>query len=685
MWRYNSVDNDLGKQVAFNKGYLILEAIYTNNKTIRFDEIENPDVSIVIVSYNAPELLCLTLTSLSSQRLYNNATFEVVVVDNHSEDRTQKLLDKLDGVQVIKLNDNAGFGAACNIGAKQSRGALILFLNPDIELMPGCIDAMIKTINQSPTVGCVGGRLIWPGGQLQEAGSMLLDDEQITYPYERGGNPFAPEVLYRRESGYVSGALLLTRREVFFELQGFDSEFHPAYFEDTDFCIRSWRAGYKVIYEPDATAIHFESATSKNRKSVEKLLHKNRKIFKDRYYKWLFSSIRHENYLCARDFSNPTMRVLIVDDQVPHTDLGAGLPRMNIIIKLMLELGYFVSIYPLYACDASINERYRDISREVEILGGEGGLYIKDILKNRIGYYDVFWISRPHNIRYLLWEMKNIDLSPRSFTKGTIVFDCEALYSLREEVERMLSGDVITSQDVDDKISKEISGYDLADCVVSVSDSETDRLLKKGVNNAVTLGHSFHIENNFPKFDERSGLLFIGSLKHENAPNADSIRWFLNEVWDNIRYDSDELCDLTIIGDINDNLRNEFARDGVKILGRIENISEYIDKARVMIAPTRFASGIPMKVHESIARGLPVVVTKILEQQMGWPSGTGYVSADWTNPQIFCDAIKLLYNNKKLWHETIINGQKVMEKECGIDNYKEKIRIICEKNRFEFI
>ena len=76
--------------------------------------------------------------------------------------------------------------------------------------------------------------------------------------YGRGGDPSAPEFNFERPVDFCSAALLLTRRQVFDSLGGFDERYRPAYYEDADYCARLWARGYAVVYQPNAAAIHHE-------------------------------------------------------------------------------------------------------------------------------------------------------------------------------------------------------------------------------------------------------------------------------------------------------------------------------------------------------------------------------------------------------------------------------------------
>jgi GT2 family glycosyltransferase len=163
---------------------------------------------------------------------------------------------------------NLGFAAACNQGARAAQGRLICHLNNDIVAQPGWLARMIARLE--PDVGIVGARLLFPDGSLQHAGV-------ATYPVRFGPEGIGPHHLYWKWSpatlasaqpadfDIVTGACLLTPRDLFLELGGFDEVFWNGY-EDVDYCLRVRERGLRVVYEPGATLVHFESQSGVQRK-----------------------------------------------------------------------------------------------------------------------------------------------------------------------------------------------------------------------------------------------------------------------------------------------------------------------------------------------------------------------------------------------------------------------------------
>ena len=124
-----------------------------------------PDISVVIVSYKVAELLRPCLASI--QREAVGCTYEVIVVENGSGDGSAALVrDEFPDVRLIALDENVGFAAGCNLGARAAEGEYVLLLNPDTELLGDTLSALLRYARAHPRAGLVGGRTLSPEGEL---------------------------------------------------------------------------------------------------------------------------------------------------------------------------------------------------------------------------------------------------------------------------------------------------------------------------------------------------------------------------------------------------------------------------------------------------------------------------------------------------------------------------------------
>src|SRR5262249_45790984 len=231
-----------------------------------------PHVSVIVVVWNRADLTLGCLRALAADRAAN---FDVVVVDNASSDETAPLIARVDGVRVVRNEENIGFTAAANIGARAAKGRFLLFLNNDAEILPGAIAALQETVGRTPSIGAAGGNVGVPDGRVREAGGIVWPDGSCG-AYGRGGDPAAPEFNFERTVDFCSAAMLMTPRERFDELAGFDEGYRPAYYEDVDYCVRLWSRGCSVVYQPRATAMHREFGSAVSRGAAIELQRERR-------------------------------------------------------------------------------------------------------------------------------------------------------------------------------------------------------------------------------------------------------------------------------------------------------------------------------------------------------------------------------------------------------------------------
>ena len=260
-----------------------LEAFLERGDRLVCPDAGTPRVTVVIALWNRAELTLRALTSLCAQQ---DVTFDVVVVDNGSTDETSRLLMQVAGPTVLTNPANLGFTLAANQGARAARGELLLFLNSDAILFPGALVSLTRTIDRSPAIGAVGGKLLWPDGRLQEAGGIVWPDGSYQ-TRGRGGDPSDVAYASERDVDFCSGAVLLTRRDLFLRLGGFDERYKPAYYEDVDYCVRLKKEGLRVVYEPGAVATHVEFASSASASDAIKLIRERQTVFVELHRDWL--------------------------------------------------------------------------------------------------------------------------------------------------------------------------------------------------------------------------------------------------------------------------------------------------------------------------------------------------------------------------------------------------------------
>jgi glycosyltransferase involved in cell wall biosynthesis len=280
-----------------------------------------------------------------------------------------------------------------------------------------------------------------------------------------------------------------------------------------------------------------------------------------------------------------------------------------------MKQGYFITMYPLSEANEPWDQVYSDIPREVEVMMGLGALKLEPFLKSRRDYYSCIVVSRPHNMRLLQLVLKS---HPDWFENIHIVYDAEALFSRRDAKLREISGKPWSEKETQAALAKEIALAESADCVISVSPKESAVFSECGIRNVHVVGHAMDICPDPANFENRSGLLFVGAIHFEASPNGDSIIWFLTDVFPKIQKQLGTSICLTIAGVINSSRIRELAGPCVHFTGHLPSLDELYARARLFVAPTRYSAGLPHKIHEAAARGLPIVATPLLAGQLGW-------------------------------------------------------------------
>ena len=594
-----------------------LTAFLSSDTRIEISRAPDPRTSIILVLYNQAEL---TFDCLQSIRFYAaDEALELIIVDNASTDATDALLARIDGVKIVRSQENLHYLRGVNRAVREATGEYLLLLNNDALLQPGSLAAAIDVLASSEDVGAVGGRIMLPDGTLQEAGSIIWSDGTCT-GFARGKDPESPEVMFRRDVDYCSGVFLLTRRRLFEELGLFDRAYEPAYYEETDYCVRLWKAGYRVVYEPQALILHYEFGSSASSEAALALQQRNHRQFYDRHRDWLAAQLPHapENMLAASRRAERRPRVLYVEDRIPHEAFGAGYPRSRRIVHELVDVGAQLTFMPMFHNDESWPAVRRTLGPTVEPLVGATSETLPKILADRSGQFDLILVSRPHNMRAFL---DAVGKRPDAVRGARIVYDAEALFARREILRRERLGDPLTPEAAHQMIEDEVHLTRRADIVLCVSEAEYQEFHTRGLSDVRQLGFTIAPTPGPMGLEQRRGLLFVGAVDRDESPNVDSLLWFIREVLPILRASLAEPVELTVIGPGIAPSLVPYAGVEFDYLGQVDDLQPAFAAARAFIAPTRFAAGVPLKVLTSAAYGLPCVATPLLAEQLRWSAG----------------------------------------------------------------
>ncbi len=641
-----------------------LDDFLASDKRLRFCDAENPRLTILLVLYNQAHLSLCCLQSILAQ---GGESYHLVIVDNASSDETAQLLDRVDNATIARNDENTGFVLAVNQGAQLAKGEYLLLLNNDAMLEANTIASALSVFESGDDIGAVGGKIKLLDGSLQEAGSIIFSDGACL-GYGRGADPEEPRFNYRRDVDYCSGAFLLFRLETFEELGGFDEDYAPAYYEESDFCLRLRERELRVVYDPRAQITHYEFASSGGISKATSLQAEHQKILCNKHEELLAGQYANDgaNLLRART-ANRHPNVLVLDDRVPHPYLGAGYPRCARILHELSAMPLNLTFYPVITTDDSWQETYSTLPNTVEVMVGPKRPGLVEFLQDRAGFYDYVIVSRVHNMATF---NDAVDKVPE-FVEGTsIIYDAEAIIAPRDIMMRELNGETVSDAEKEKLVRAELAEARRARAILAVSEKEANAFRQHGYSQVEVLGHTLDLTPPVRDFESRRGILFVGALRDDHSPNVDSLNWFIDEIMPLI---SEEIPDieLNVVG--HRDAPSLMGKDisGITFLGHMKSLDEVFETSRLFIAPTRYAAGIPHKVHEAASRGLPSVVTSLLADQLGWEHEQEILAAN-TAAEFAACCIRL-YRDQSLWSNLQDKGLRAVERDCSELGFRETL------------
>lgn len=223
-------------------------------------------ISVIIVNYNGKRYLSDCLSSIEEHVPFPH---EVILVDNASTDGSSDYIrEHYPSVRLVQNRSNKGYSAGNNIGAICAQGTLLVLMNNDARLLSSIMPAV--KLFDGDTLGVLGCRMYYADGRNQASYgydhspcsivvSWLGLDRFIAMPaiFKRVEIEASRYTVYQSDVAWVSGAFMMTRKDLWFDLGGMDSNYFM-YMEDVDYCKRVRDAGFRVGYVPDVEMLHYE-------------------------------------------------------------------------------------------------------------------------------------------------------------------------------------------------------------------------------------------------------------------------------------------------------------------------------------------------------------------------------------------------------------------------------------------
>ena len=242
------------------------------------------DLSIIIINWNTKDLLIQCLTSIP--KMIQGFKIEIFVVDNGSRDGSGEEVKKVfPFVHLVENEKNLGFAKAVNQGLQKASGRYILLLNPDTQMKGGAIERFVSFMDSHPDTGVAGAQLLNSDGSKQNSianfpslATELLNKSLLRWLFPKrfpGKTKNYPEPI---EVDSVIGAFMMVRREALGQVGSLDEDYF-LFLEETDWCYRMKRAGWKIYHVPQAEVYHFQGKSAESVKKRAKV-----EFYRSRYH-----------------------------------------------------------------------------------------------------------------------------------------------------------------------------------------------------------------------------------------------------------------------------------------------------------------------------------------------------------------------------------------------------------------
>jgi GT2 family glycosyltransferase/glycosyltransferase involved in cell wall biosynthesis len=630
---------------------------------LAFPDCASPQASIVIPAHDKFETTYHCLAALWLAECA--ASYEIILVDDGSTDRTREIGGLVSGLRILRNERPLGFVRACNLGAAEARGNYIVLLNNDTEPDGKWLDELIFALRQFPGAGMAGAKLVYPDGELQEAGGIVWRNGN-PWNYGRRGNASDPRYNYARQADYLSGAAIMLPAEAWRRVGGFSEEFAPAYFEDTDLAFKLRQIGLKTIYAPLARVVHHEGVS--NGVSVSGGMKRHQEINRPKFKrKWAqafrFSREEGDEPDLAKD-RGVTARALVVDISTPRPDIDAGSYAAIQEMRLLQSLGLKATFAPEnMAYLGKYTEALQRIG--VETIHAPFAFSVREVLEARGAEFDIVYVTRYDLARRLMDDIRR--LAPRA----KIMFCNADLHFLRELRAMMAKNDPSLMSSVVEIRDAELDVIRRADVTLSYSETEHAVIASHNLNTGrvMTAPWVAEIVEDAPSFAARSGLSFLGGFGH--PPNLEAVEHFIRDVMPALRTAAPGIC-LSVYGSRAPESLLNLKRDGIHVAGYVENVREAYDRARVFVAPLLSGAGVKGKVVGAMAHGVPCVLSPVAAEGIGVRHGHDCLIAE-TAPE-WVAAVLSLHEDEALWRRIASNAREHIRQSYSFERGRRLMR-----------
>ncbi|TAF68756.1 MAG: glycosyltransferase [Flavobacterium sp.] len=636
-----------------------------NRTPIRFLSSKEPKVSIIIPFYNE-EIYTWNCLRFLNKNLTNDIPFEILLIDDCSPENMD--FSAIEGITIHRNEENLGFLKNINKGISLAKGEYIYILNNDTEVHENFLKELLYVFENFKNVGAVGSKLINPDKSLQEAGSLFMKDLNIRQ-IVKNKKTFYPEVNYITKVDYCSGcSLLFKRKDDCGNLNLFDEQFAPAYFEETDFCFQlKYIQKKEIYYTPFSEVMHYNGISYNSDKNKETVNLKKATLFKNNKEKFQLKWKTEINQIEATTIEDRILEkydhksIVFFTEIIPEYNKDSGSNRLKEIMSAFVELDYHVTLICEYKyIDNSYIKCYQKLGINVFYEHKKFTGYKKYIKEQKLNP-NFTWFYGPNSFARYYKSVKKI------LPQSKVVYDMVDIHHLRFKRAIELNPTKISQRKKYLKYRNlEINASNLADYVVTISEFEENYM--KAICNPEKLKTISNIhylkikkeESN--SFEDRENILFIGST---HTPNIDALYYLYNEIMPEI-WKELPFIKVNIIGNVN-SLINDIEHPNFIFHGFVPSIEHFFKSNKLMVAPLRYGAGVKGKIGQSFEYFLPLVTTSIGIEGMKIKDNENAFVAD--SADEFAAKIVQLYTNKEIWTRFHENSEKSL-----IPFSKEKLK-----------
>jgi len=361
------------------------------------------------------------------------------------------------------------------------------------------------------------------------------------------------------------------------------------------------------------------------------------------------------------------LRVLVIDDRLPDPRGGAGAPRALALLHAIAEAGADFTLLPVIA-DPQNPDDARRLLPNGKVALGYGRLRIGRFLYERRGRFDLIIVSRPHNMNLFRDAVAE---RPDDVGATPVIYDAEALFAVRDAMRGEVLGTPLQAGEAETRLKREIALADGVRAVVAVNDETAEAFRNAGHSDVRILSYSIAPRPTRNDFGQRDGFLFVGPTDDDTTPNSDAVVWFADHVLPAIRYELKRDLPLVLVGVANSPTIAARASGALDVRGVLSDLTDTYARARVFVAPTRFATGVPIKVYDAAAHGVPVVLTPVLAEQLGWRHEEEVLVGE--TPQEFAAQCLRLHSDEDLWRHVRSRALARVAQDCDPPRFSRMV------------